>query len=316
MLRNADSGFNSVGLTCHQPRSTVSEIAMVEEMVNPKADLGQMSSRADSLPLLVNDEDGEAIAALAFIVGRIDADPTASLQGSLGDWAQWLEDEGYDVSSLVALFEQLVRSQAESAPAASELVASLAPDQALNAVIRRLHEGAPTLLDAVFAHLDHGADLHARLLKLSGGSRRYRGTALITGQPRIIKSKILAEIGVGYRMGESIFLDRHPSAGENMSPEAKAALSHPEEFLEKNVKISDWSIGGHNNALIIEFGDKDSRVFVVDDDNGKFTVNGNPVGVTLGRDEVGAAHNQAQPGFVPEVVVVSEGDEPGIMVFD
>lgn len=212
-------------------------MALVEEMANPKADLGLESSNADPLPLLVNDGDGDAIAALAFIVGRIDADPTASLQGSLGDWAQWLEDEGYDVSSLVALFGQLVRSQAELAPAASELVASLAADQELKAVIRRFHDGAPALLDAVFAHLDHGADLHARLLGLSGGSRmNHEATSSLLTSIRTVK-KIHREIDTGLHALESgKLLDLLPDHGGLLDQGARNVLSNPVFYVKEQNK--------------------------------------------------------------------------------
>lgn len=180
-----------------------------------------------TVPTAWNEDDGEAISAIASIAEAYDTDPQACLERSLGDWITWIEEQGHRSECVTALLKAVLELEGVSGAAASDVLASLTPEISLQDAMVRLHNASPLFLNALFNHLDQAVELQANMLLVAGGVGKQK-----QGVPRQRQTALAPHPG----------LDRRALKEIGAGKAAKKAASTP---LDKNAsEIDAIGIGG------------------------------------------------------------------------
>ena len=129
------------------------------------------SDRPGAIASDLNEGNVEAVAALAYIAEVFEADPETAFAKTLAEWSEWLGDEGYTPASVEKVIRQVVATELD-APHQSTLLVSLSEDMSVLEAVQKINAQAPRLIGALLRHVEHGADLHAALLGVSGGTGR------------------------------------------------------------------------------------------------------------------------------------------------
>lgn len=136
------------------------------------------------------EENGEAISALAAINEIFNQDTNACLVRTLGEWKNWLIDEGHSQDWVLPLFQEILRLHGIGDSSTPDLLTSLSDERSLNDVIAQLHKESPHALNAMFNHLDLASELQDELMNSSGGVGARRAASYST---KLISKSMLSD---------------------------------------------------------------------------------------------------------------------------
>ena len=193
------------------------------------------SKQSDSAVIApaLSEENVEAVAALAYIAEVFDADPEAAFAKTLGDWSRWLSDEGYIPASVEEVIRQVVATELDAADQLS-LLNSLSAGMTIREAVNQINGQAPGLISALLRHVDHGADLHAAVLGVSGGTGRKESIgsqgAKLSSQSRLsrvqahLKGELVAFVEMDNTLYKKDQRDRPSLEGPGLGLETRRAL--------------------------------------------------------------------------------------------
>ena len=129
---------------------------------------------------ILNETNVEAVAALAYIAEVVEGNPEAAFTKTLGEWRQWLDDEGYTASSVEGVINSVLAAELDAAQR-DALTRNLTPGTPLQETVQAIHRLKAGLVETFLAHVDHGAMLHAAVLGVSGGTARRPDNTIASG---------------------------------------------------------------------------------------------------------------------------------------